>query len=314
MTSYYGESIMRTYQQLQAILGGTAIATALVISIPQPSVALTGREVNNIAREITVLIQSKQGGHGSGFIIARNGNTYSVLTAYHVVDREGEYGLITSDQQAYEIDYSKVQRLPDVDLAVVEFTSDKDYQVAKLGTAETSEGQDVFVSGWPGLGSVGQRANNSVTRQFTDGRISGYLSQPVLGYEMTYTNVTRGGMSGGPVLDAGGRVVGVHGMGDGEDIKKLLAAGLSEESANVAARIKTGFNYAIPVSTFLRLAPQAGIYLSVQVDNAPAPELGEVYVAQPPDERDTIDDVNRTFDTINRGVQVIRGIRGIFGR
>lgn len=314
MTSYYGETIMRTYQQLQAILGGTAIATALVITIPQAAHSLTGREVNNIAREITVLIQSKHGGHGSGFIIARNGNTYSVLTAHHVVARQGEYGLITSDQQGYEIDYSKIQQLPDVDLAIVEFTSDKDYQVAKLGTSETSEGQDVFVSGWPGLGSVGQQSNNSITRQFTDGRISGYLSQPVLGYEMTYTNVTRGGMSGGPVLDAGGRVVGVHGMGDGEDIKKLLAAGLSEESANVAARIKTGFNYAIPISTFLRLAPQAGIYLSIQVDNAPAPELGEVYVAQPPDERDTIEDVNRTFDTINRGVQVIRGIRGIFGR
>jgi S1-C subfamily serine protease len=303
---------MRTYQHLQAILGGTAIASALVITIPQPSVALTGREVNNIAREITVLIQNKQGGHGSGFIIARNGNTYSVLTAYHVVAGQGEYGLITSDKQAYEIDYSKVQRLPDVDLAVVEFTSDKDYQVAKLGTAETSEGQDVFVSGWPKPGAAGQQTGGT-TRQFTDGRISGYLSQSHNGYEMTYTNVTRGGMSGGPVLDAGGRVVGIHGMGDKENIEGLEAAGLSQESLRVAAEIKTGFNYAIPVSTFLRLAPQAGIYVSVQVDNSPAPELGEVYVAQPPDERDTIDDVNRTLNTINRGVQVIRGVRGIFG-
>lgn len=304
---------MRTYQHLQAILGGTAIATALVITIPQAAHSLTGREVSNIAREITVLIQSKHGENGSGFIIARNGNTYSVLTAYHVVAGQGEYGLITSDKQAYEIDYSKIQRLPGVDLAVVEFTSDKEYQVAKLGTAETSEGQDVFVSGWPKPGASGQQTGGT-TRQFTDGRISGYLSEPHLGYSMTYTNVTRGGMSGGPVLDAGGRVVGIHGMGEKENIESLQEAGFSPEALAVAGQIKTGFNYAIPVSTFLRLAPQAGIYLSVQVDNSPAPELGEVYVAQPPDERDTIDNVNRTLDTINRGIGVFRGIRGIIGR
>ena len=304
---------MRTYQHLQAILGGGAIASALVIAIPQPSAALTGREVNNVAREITVLFQSKQGSHGSGFIIARNGNTYSVLTAYHVVSRQGEYALTTPDKQAYAVDYSKIQKLPNVDLAVVEFTSDKNYQVAKLGTADTSEGQDVFVSGWPGLGLVGQQSNSSITRQFTDGRISGYLSKPVFGYQMTYTNVTRGGMSGGPVLDAGGRVVGVHGMGDRETTNALLREGFSEgEAATISGQIKIGFNYAIPIGTFLQLAPQAGIYLSVQVDNSPAPELGEVYVAQPPEEGDTIDDVNRTFDTIDRGVRVIRGVRGLF--
>lgn len=301
---------MKFYDQLPAILAGTVITSALVITIPNPASALTGQEVNEIARSITVLFQGTQGQHGSGFIIARNGNTYSVLTANHVVAREDNYTLVTADQQAHRIDYSKVKQLPGVDLAVVEFTSDKDYQVAKLGVAPTSEGQDVFVSGWPKLGAVGQQAGGTLTRQFTGGAISGYLPVAYLGYQMTYTNVTRGGMSGGPVLDAGGRVVGVHGMGDSEDARTLLGEGASQEVATLASSMKIGLNYAIPISTYLQLAPQAGIYLSVQVDNSPAPQLGATYVAGAPDSRDTISDINATLNTVNQGVGIIRNIFG----
>lgn len=302
---------MKFYDHLPAILAGTMITSALVITIPNPASALTGQEVNDIARNITVLFQGTQGQHGSGFIIAKNGNTYSVLTAHHVVAREDDYKIVTADQQAHRIDYSKVKPLPGVDLAVVEFTSDKDYQVAKLGTAPTSEGQDVFVSGWPKLGSTGQQAGGTLTRQFTGGAISGYLPVAFRGYQMTYTNTTRGGMSGGPVLDAGGRVVGVHGMGDGEDIQTLLGQGLNQEAATtIASTFKTGFNYAIPISTYLQVAPQAGIYLSVQVENSPAPQLGATYVAGAPDSRDTISDINATLNTVNQGVGIIRNIFG----
>lgn len=296
---------MKLYEQLPAILAGTALTSALVITLPPTATALTGREVNDIAREITVLIVGERG-RGSGFIIARNDNTYSVLTNYHVVDKEDKYIVVTADKEPHAVEPSRIQPLPGVDLAVVEFTSDKDYQVAQLGTAKTSEGQDIFVSGWPGgLGAL--------TRQFTDGRISGYVP-PSWGYEMVYTNVTRAGMSGGPVLDAGGRVVGVHGIGTTEDPTELINEGVSPEVAQrLAGQIKLGFNLAIPISTFLQLAPQAGIYLNAQVDNSPAPELGAVYTAEEPDERDTIDDINQTLDTLNQGIDTIRRICGLFG-
>lgn len=299
---------MKFYDQLPAILAGTMITSALVITLPSAASALTGQEVSAIAREITVLFRGTQsGGHGSGFIIAKNGNTYTVLTAHHVVSQQDEYRLVAPDQQTYQIDYSKVKRLPNVDLAIVEFTSDKDYQIAKLGTATTSPGQSVFVSGWPKLGAVGQQAGGSLTRQFTDGRISGYLPQAYLGYQISYTNITLAGMSGGPVLDAGGRVVGVHGLGDREDAQSFLSQGLSQEAATLASSIKTNtFNYAIPISTYLQLAPQAGIYLNVQVDNSTAPELGAAYVAGAPDRRDTIQDVNATLNTINQGVNTLQ--------
>ncbi len=126
------------------------------------------------------------------------------------------------------MDLKKVKPLPDVDLALVEFTSNKEeYQIAKLANSElANEGQNVFVSGWLALGTVGQQAGGPLIRQFTGGAISAFLEKPYLGYKMIYTNVTRAGMSGGPVFDAGGRVIGIHGLGDKEDHSKLIAEGL----------------------------------------------------------------------------------------
>lgn len=298
---------MKFYDGLTAMLVGSAI----VVMQSAIAMALTGEQVNDIAREITVLIRGKEG-HGSGVIIAKNEKTYYVLTANHVVSDPDEYKIVTSDKQAYSLDSSKVKSLPGVDLAVVEFRSEKNYKVAKLTNSDTlTEGKPIFVSGWPKPGGTGQ-----LIRQFTDGRISGFLDQPVEGYKIIYTNVTLQGMSGGPVVDASGRVVGIHGWGDTADPKALQTEGLTPEAAtNIAQLIKPGFNYAIPINTFLSLAPQQGIYLSLQVDNSPAQELGAPLVASSqPDKRDTIDNLNDVLGTAGRAVDTFRRIRGIFGR
>jgi hypothetical protein len=50
---------------------------------------------------------------GSGVIIARQGQTYYVLTAEHVVATEDEYEIITSDGKKYRLDYKNVKKLPD---------------------------------------------------------------------------------------------------------------------------------------------------------------------------------------------------------
>ncbi|HAJ59043.1 MAG TPA: serine protease [Cyanobacteria bacterium UBA8543] len=305
---------MKFYGGLPAILVGTAITSAIVIVQPSVVMALSGEQVNDIAREITVLITGPNS-FGSGAIIAKDGKTYYVLTAHHVVSRKDDYKVVTSDKQAYKIDYSKMKRLPGVDLAVVEFTSDKDYKIAKLvNSDQAKQGKEVFVSGWPSLGSVGQDAGGQLIRQFTNGRISGFLEQPLGGYKMIYTNVTRPGMSGGPVLDTAGRVIGIHGMGDTEDPERLRAReGLTPEAArSIAGLIKPGFNYAIPINTFLQLAPQSGVYLALQVENSPAPELGAAYVAgAKPDSRDQIDDINSVLNTADRVVNTIDRIERV---
>ena len=74
---------MQFYDRAAAILGGGAIASALVLTVAQPTFALTGAQVNAIAKEVTVLIigQGESNGqmfegHGSGVIVAQDGNKY----------------------------------------------------------------------------------------------------------------------------------------------------------------------------------------------------------------------------------------------
>ncbi|MBC1198395.1 trypsin-like peptidase domain-containing protein, partial [Microcystis aeruginosa BLCCF158] len=57
------------------------------------------------------------------------------------------------------------------------------------------------------------------------------------GYELVYTSITFGGMSGGAVLDSQGRVIGIHG---------------SSETAGVT-EIQLGYSLGIPISTFIGL-------------------------------------------------------------
>jgi serine protease Do len=291
---------MGNHHQLAAILSGSAIVSVLVINYVAPARALTGKQVNDIAREVTVLIRGERG-HGSGVILQKTGTTYYVLTAEHVVRKQDDYKLVTADKKAHAIEYAKVKRINGIDLAIVKFTSTNNYQTAKLGTAKTNEGQEVYVSGWPSNGTVGNAAGGELIRQFTSGSISGYLPKSLNGYRTIYTNVTRAGMSGGPVFDTGGRVIGIHGMGDKEDAASLAESGLTSEAvASIAAKIKPGFNYGIPIATFLQQADSAGIDGDVlTIDKSAAPEAGATYVAEKtPDPRDKIDNIQATLKTV----------------
>ncbi|MBD2201904.1 trypsin-like peptidase domain-containing protein [Calothrix sp. FACHB-1219] len=292
---------MKYQENLAAILAGTTVVSAIVIMQPVAAFAMTGEEINNIAREVTVLIKGEQG-HGSGVIISQENNTYHVLTAYHVVAQRDNYKVVTADKKAYQL--TKITRLPNVDMAVVQFSSNQNYKVAKIANSQQAVvGNSVFISGWPAPGSTKQ-----LVRQFTSGQISGTLDQPIEGYQMIYTNVTRKGMSGGPVFDGGGRVVGIHGLGDTEDPDLLTRQGqLSPDTAqNIASLIKPGFNYAIPINTFLNLAAQQKLDLALKLDSQKAPNTAVAYTpSAQPDSRDVIDDVNNVLADVNQGINVI---------
>lgn len=250
------------------------IGTVATIVIAQPTavIAISADEVGKIAKSITVLIDSKN--PGSGIIIKRNSNTYTVLTARHVFkDAQAKYEIVTPDDKRYLLNYSSVKKLPNIDLAFVEFTSSQTYSVAKIGNSDlATEGKAAYVAGFPKTSG----AINTSIYNFTDGRITANASKPINddGYALVYSNNTLPGMSGGPVLNENGEVVGIHGMAD------TRAAESSSINQDIQIA-KTGFNLGIPINTSSRLLASSQVDLGVKVPSAPVatgPKADDFYI------------------------------------
>ncbi len=274
------------------LLSGCFIGSAMVM-VSTPAIAkpaLSPMEVAQIAKSTVVQIAPVLNYPGSGVIIGSykedGQNVYVVLTANHVVEHsDDEYKVITpvpleGDRRRQKISISTdkdIQRLPGVDLAIVKFRSQYKFNTATLGNSDhTVEGAGVYVSGFPNPGLA-------ITRrvfQFTSSLVSSRLDGDAVageedtavdnGYAISYTANTRAGMSGGPVFDVSGRVVGIHGRGDREEISNQTASGQSnQESGSQISPNKTGFNLAVPIQTFLRrIAPNAIYQLGMRLDKS----------------------------------------------
>ena len=217
-------------------LSAALIGATIAIVQTQNAVAQTAEQVNKIASQITVLIEGQS--QGSGIIIAREGSTYYVLTCKHVVGGGGELKVTGPDRNSFRVDSGNIIQLPGVDLAIVPFVSSGNYEIAQLGDSKTvTVGEQVYVSGWP---KPGDTINRQI-RQMTAGQISA-RERVNDGYELIYTNPTRQGMSGGPILDLRGRVIGIHGRTEGS----------TEDTVT-----KAWVNLGIPINTFVELAPKA---------------------------------------------------------
>jgi|GEM_PF-3573773 len=213
-------------------------ATASPSSKPAQS-SQSAEDVYAVASQTTVLIDGQN--PGSGVILAKTNNTYYVLTAKHVVATPDQYNIVVAGGKEYDIDPNKIKRLSKLDLAIVEFTSNQNYSVARVGNSDQiKQGANIYVSGWP----LPDQAISKPTQIVTEGRVVGLQTDDKDGYGLLYGNNTAPGMSGGPVLDSNSQLVGIHGRASGNQTSG-----------------KVGINLGIPINLFLQSAGQAGINL-----------------------------------------------------
>ncbi len=234
------------------------IGIGATIALVQPNVAVakSSVEIAETAKAITVLI-SEPNSVGSGVILQRQGDIYTVLTAAHVVKNTASYKITTPDDRSYQAISSSIRRAPgSIDLAVVKFKSTAKYPTAKLGNCNVlKSGMDLYVGGFPG-------SSGAITESvfvFREGKVSANSYKTFEnGYSLVYSNNTLPGMSGGAVLNSDGELVAIHGRGD----KQRLRNGEFGE--------KNGFNLGIPVNRFAAVASNMGVGLSGKVLPIPA--------------------------------------------
>ncbi|MBD2119187.1 serine protease, partial [Microcystis wesenbergii] len=161
--------------------------------------------------------------------------------------------VVTSDGKTRNIEKSTIIRQEGVDLAVFQFESLDNYPIAEIANYNPNTDDFVFAAGFAKIGQnpskwlfsggtiLEKEEGLLQTRQSPLRNKQGGTLQSVAslteGYELVYTSITFGGMSGGAVLDSQGRVIGIHGRSEG-------AGG---------GKIQLGFSLGIPISTFIGL-------------------------------------------------------------
>ncbi len=225
-----------------------------------PAIALSQTEIQRIASQSTV--QISKCAQGSGVIVQKNSNTYTVLTVAQGIRRSG-CEIVTPDRARYQV--IQVKTLPNnVDLAVMTFSSNKNYPIAKFidNSDRVRSGETIYIAGFA---SVNATRSASLTFASSEVVANPPITQQGQGYSLIYSNNPCAGANGSPVWNDRGELIAIHGQAD-LDPKP-------QPAIDAAVRAKTGYNLGIAINTFTRLATASGIngYKPVGIAAKPNP-------------------------------------------
>jgi S1-C subfamily serine protease len=206
------------YTIIKLIIGVSSLSIMLSASTVNLSVYAGNNNINQLltrlfqqrikkqAAAITVQVLSTEF-LGSGILLKKQNNIYTILTNAHVLEAdEPPYQIVTPDGQIHQAEVSKKGDFGKYDLAILEFSSNKNYAVVTMGN-QPQIGDEVFIAGFP--------RNEDTEKKFTfrTGKINLVLEKALeRGYQIGYTNQLEKGMSGGPLLNKNGELIGVNGM------------------------------------------------------------------------------------------------------
>lgn len=236
----------RTIRTLLAFLRLIACALLLActahIAAPSPARA-DSADINAAARSVVrvvIVLRDNSGydviGHGTGFAVTPT----LIVTNAHVLaplmeDDRLRLGVVPAQGRSGY--FARIVRVSsDVDLALIELTEKASLPVATLYTGQIEDGSDVFAVGYPanvdealGLGLDGLVSPQAPVKsrgQVSAGRTSSQFDT------LLHTAPIGTGNSGGPLLDACGRVVGVNSFGtisdNGSDSEFYFAVSMRE--------------------------------------------------------------------------------------
>lgn len=252
------------------------------ILVKQQATKLSVEQLDRLARSITVRVRSGET-LGSGIIIYKQDSVYQVLTNAHVLRAAAPpYQIQTSEGQTYQAKLLKTINFHGNDLGLLQFASTRNYAVANFGNSSPLKvGDEVFAAGFSLAIETSQIAasnpivpsqkqeekimhpvsrEESISFVFTAGKFSLMLDKALEGgYQIGYTNQIEQGMSGGPLLNSRGELVGINGLHANPlwDAPDLYRDG-STPSPLLQQKI-TQLSWAVPIETFVELVPRSAI-------------------------------------------------------
>jgi S1-C subfamily serine protease len=177
-------------------------------------------QLEQAARLITVRIlsspkQKRDRSLGSGVLFYQDKltSTYGVITNNHVLQAgEAPYSIQTPDgkiHRANSVVRKKQLRGNGLDLALLEFVANSEYRIATKSNQQAAIGAWVMSAGFP-LKNSQSKSGRFVIKP---GKIQLVLDKALEGgYQIGFTNDVEKGMSGGPLLNGAGELVGINGL------------------------------------------------------------------------------------------------------
>lgn len=203
--------------------------TSLTIVIPrlltQPwgkaeYAAIQEQKLQQQLRSISVKVLAGGETIGSGVLLKRQQQVYTVVTNAHVIQAtSAPFQIQTPDGQIYAAALIPPPTGQNRDLSVLRFQSAKgNYPIATLASSSPKVGDRIWSSGFPLAGSASAEVSNPKAKpawglEIVDGKITQVLPIAITGgYGIGFDRAIKKGMSGGPAIDGSGELVGINGL------------------------------------------------------------------------------------------------------